>query len=84
MHAIELTEGKEYLVKCRLLPPVRPADLAEVDEYVDTLRRVPHCAEHDRSGRPARWPDLTMMMVNTEGERGQIVRAPAAVAHTST
>jgi chemotaxis protein methyltransferase CheR len=46
--AIELTEGKEYLVESRLLPLVRQADLAGVDEYVDTLRRVPHCAEHDR------------------------------------
>jgi chemotaxis protein methyltransferase CheR len=46
--AIELVEGKEYLVESRLLPLVRQADLAGVDEYVDTLRTVPHCAEHDR------------------------------------
>ena len=46
--AIELPAGKEYLVESRLLPLVRQADLAGVDEYVDTLRTVPHCAEHDR------------------------------------
>jgi chemotaxis protein methyltransferase CheR len=46
--AIELPAGKEYLVESRLLPLVRQADLAGVDQYVDTLRTVPHCAEHDR------------------------------------
>ena len=46
--AIELPAGKEYLVESRLLPLVRQADLAGVDEYVATLRTVPHSAEHDR------------------------------------
>lgn len=46
--AIQLTVGKEYLVETRLLPLVRQADLAGVDEYVDTLRMRPHGAEHDR------------------------------------
>jgi chemotaxis protein methyltransferase CheR len=34
--AVELTVGKEYLVETRLLPLVLQADLAGVDEYVDT------------------------------------------------
>jgi two-component system chemotaxis response regulator CheY len=27
------------------------------------------------------WPDLTLLMLTTEGERGQVVRALAAGAH---
>ena len=46
--AIQLSADKEYLVEARLLPLVRQGGLAGVDEYVDTLRRVPHGAEHDR------------------------------------
>jgi chemotaxis protein methyltransferase CheR len=46
--AIELAVGKEYLVETRLLPLVRQADLAGVDEYVDTLRMRPHGVELDR------------------------------------
>jgi len=45
---IQLTAGKEYLVEARLLPLARQAGLAGVDEYVYTLRGVPHGAEHDR------------------------------------
>lgn len=46
--AIQLGAGKEYLVESRLLPLVRQAGLAGVDEYVNTLRNVPHSADHDR------------------------------------
>jgi chemotaxis protein methyltransferase CheR len=46
--AIELMAGKEYLVESRLLPLVRLAGLDGVDEYVNTLRKVAHSAEHDR------------------------------------
>ncbi len=45
---IQLTADKGYLVEARLLPLAHQAGLAGVDEYVDTLRAVPHCAEHDR------------------------------------
>lgn len=46
--AIQLGAGKEYLVESRLLPLVRQAGLAGVDEYVNTLRDIPHSADHDR------------------------------------
>ena len=46
--AIQLGAGKEYLVESRLLPLVRQAGLAGVDEYVKSLRNVPHSADHDR------------------------------------
>ena len=45
---IQLTADKGYLVEARLLPLAHQAGLAGVDEYVDTLHAVPHCAEHDR------------------------------------
>ena len=32
-------------------------------------------------GARRRWRDLTLMMVTTEGEQGQVVRALAAGAH---
>ena len=46
--AIDLIAGKEYLVESRLAPFARQAGLTGVDEYVQTLRMVPDCAEHDR------------------------------------
>jgi chemotaxis protein methyltransferase CheR len=46
--AIQLPSGKEYLVESRLLPLVRQAGLAGVDQYVDILCRVPHSAELGR------------------------------------
>lgn len=46
--AIDLIAGKEYLVESRLAPLARQAGLTGVDEYVQTLRMVPDCAEHDR------------------------------------
>lgn len=45
---VQLTADKEYLVEARLQPIVRQIGMAGVDEYVDTLRMVPHGAEHDR------------------------------------
>jgi len=46
--AIDLPTGKEYLVESRLLPLAHAAGLAGVDEYVDALRMVAYCADHDR------------------------------------
>jgi chemotaxis protein methyltransferase CheR len=46
--AIQLGPGKEYLVESRLLPLAGQAGLAGVDEYVNTMRNVPHSADHDR------------------------------------
>jgi chemotaxis protein methyltransferase CheR len=45
---LQLTAGKEYLVEARLLPLARQGDHGGVDEYVETLRQVPHGAENDR------------------------------------
>lgn len=46
--AIDLTVGKESLVESRLMPLVRQAGLAGVDEYVGTVRERAHGVEHDR------------------------------------
>ena len=48
IEAIGGTVEKEYLVEARLQPIVRQIGMAGVDEYVDTLRMVPHGVEHDR------------------------------------
>ena len=55
------------------------------------VRALLHRLEHARHGRPRRssaevranpaWRHITLMMVTTESEQGQIVRALAAGAH---
>ncbi len=46
--AIQLENGKEYLVESRLLPLARDAQQPSVDAYVRTLRAVPRQHEYER------------------------------------
>ncbi|WP_222928303.1 CheR family methyltransferase [Cellulomonas telluris] len=45
--AIQLDDGKEYLVESRLMPLAREAGLPDVDAYVARLRAEPGSAAHD-------------------------------------
>jgi len=75
----EAGDGAEALVRLEELTVAgAPPDLATIDwnmpvmDGLEFVRRV---------GTDPRWADVTLMMITTESEQGQIVRALAAGAH---
>lgn len=79
LHPVEAGDGEEALAQLqRLTDAGTPPVLATVDWNMPVMDGLTFVTRVRQAGT---WPDLTLMMVTTESEHGQIVRALAAGAH---
>jgi two-component system chemotaxis response regulator CheY len=79
LRPVEAGHGEEALAELdRLATAGTPPVLATVDWNMPVMDGLTFVTRVRQSGA---WPDLTLMMVTTESEHGQIVRALAAGAH---